>query len=208
MSDSVSPYDILGIPKNASMDEIRKAYYRLSRAAHPDMGGSNGLFLTVTKAYESLSSSTKVSESEVKVNSDTPVTYPTYSSQKQTYTRKEERTYPETNGSSKKSKSIYWPQQGKKSLVPYENYYQRFEISYSSIRGLKALDAILVIIGVLIVLCIIVPIDALAKNFGTAFLFDLSIIFLVFGSWSIVYLFIALGRWLFINIFFKRRKQY
>lgn len=32
-----NPYDILGIPKTASSDEIRKAYRRLAKKSHPDL---------------------------------------------------------------------------------------------------------------------------------------------------------------------------
>jgi curved DNA-binding protein CbpA len=35
------PYDILGVPRGASLDEIKAAYRRACKARHPDMGDSH-----------------------------------------------------------------------------------------------------------------------------------------------------------------------
>lgn len=48
-------YEILGVPKNATSDEIRSAYLRLSRQVHSDKGGTDGLFRQVKWAYDTLS---------------------------------------------------------------------------------------------------------------------------------------------------------
>lgn len=51
-------YEILGVPRDATPEEIRKAYISLVRRLHPDrnrLPGETELFLEVQKAYEVLS---------------------------------------------------------------------------------------------------------------------------------------------------------
>ncbi|MBE7034610.1 MAG: molecular chaperone DnaJ [Ruminococcaceae bacterium] len=56
------PYEILGVPKNASQEEIKKAYRQLAKKYHPDNYANNPLsdlaaekFKEINEAYEQLS---------------------------------------------------------------------------------------------------------------------------------------------------------
>ena len=50
-----SYYDILGVKKSASADEIKKAFRKLARKHHPDAGGDEETFKEINEAYEVLS---------------------------------------------------------------------------------------------------------------------------------------------------------
>lgn len=52
-------YTILGVPRTATPEEIKKAYKRKSMQHHPDRGGSQDEFVKVQQAYEVLSNSDK-----------------------------------------------------------------------------------------------------------------------------------------------------
>jgi len=55
-------YEILGVEQTASEAELRTAYRRLLRQAHPDMGGSSALLDLVNEAYDALKDSAKRSQ--------------------------------------------------------------------------------------------------------------------------------------------------
>jgi len=50
-----SLYDILGLARNASSEEIKKAYRKLALQHHPDKGGDQEKFKTIQRAYDVLS---------------------------------------------------------------------------------------------------------------------------------------------------------
>jgi molecular chaperone DnaJ len=52
-------YDVLGVKKDASEDEIKKAFRRLARKHHPDAGGDEERFKEINEAYEVLSNKEK-----------------------------------------------------------------------------------------------------------------------------------------------------
>ena len=55
-----NPYDTLGVAKNASADEIKKAYRKLAREHHPDAsGGDEARFKEIQGAYDLLSDAEK-----------------------------------------------------------------------------------------------------------------------------------------------------
>ena len=48
-------YKILGVSKDATQEDIKKAYRRLAHKHHPDKGGSGDMFKEVSEAYQILS---------------------------------------------------------------------------------------------------------------------------------------------------------
>ncbi len=52
---NTSLYDVLGVSRDASTDEIRRAYKSLAREKHPDRGGDAESFKAIQQAHETLS---------------------------------------------------------------------------------------------------------------------------------------------------------
>ena len=59
MSTTPDYYKILGVPRTATTDEIKKAYRKLARVNHPDAGGDEEKFKEINEAYEVLSDEKK-----------------------------------------------------------------------------------------------------------------------------------------------------
>src|SRR6185437_8165104 len=52
-------YEVLGVGKTASADEIKKAFRRAAVQHHPDRGGDETKFKEINEAYEVLKDSSK-----------------------------------------------------------------------------------------------------------------------------------------------------
>ena len=50
-----NPYQTLGVNRDASADEIKRAYRKLASQHHPDKGGDTALFQEIQTAYDTLS---------------------------------------------------------------------------------------------------------------------------------------------------------
>jgi len=59
MKNSRDYYEILGISRGASAEEIKKAYYKLAHQHHPDKGGDEKKFKEISEAYQVLSDGQK-----------------------------------------------------------------------------------------------------------------------------------------------------
>lgn len=59
MSSAPDYYKILGVSKDASDKEIKKAFRKLAQKHHPDAGGDEDKFKEINEAYEVLSNPEK-----------------------------------------------------------------------------------------------------------------------------------------------------
>ena len=55
-------YDVLGVKRDATQDEIKKAFRKLAAKYHPDAGGDEKMFAEVSEAYTTLSDEKKRKE--------------------------------------------------------------------------------------------------------------------------------------------------
>lgn len=63
-------YEILGVNKNSSEDEIKKAYRKQSLKHHPDRGGNNEQFQKINTAYEVLKDPKKRHQYDMGIDPD------------------------------------------------------------------------------------------------------------------------------------------
>jgi hypothetical protein len=54
-SFEIDPHVVLGVPADATLEQIRDAYRRKSKTFHPDLGGEEWAFRVLVQAYEMLS---------------------------------------------------------------------------------------------------------------------------------------------------------
>ena len=59
MAQTPDYYKTLGVPRNATSEEIKKAFRKLARTHHPDAGGDEAKFKEINEAYEVLSDDKK-----------------------------------------------------------------------------------------------------------------------------------------------------
>jgi DnaJ homolog subfamily A member 2 len=52
-------YDVLGVKKSDSCNEIKKTYFKLARTHHPDKGGDPEVFKEIQRASEVLTDERK-----------------------------------------------------------------------------------------------------------------------------------------------------
>lgn len=52
-------YDILGVDRKATSDDVKKAFRKLAQKHHPDKGGDEAVFKEITEAYSTLSDEKK-----------------------------------------------------------------------------------------------------------------------------------------------------
>jgi DnaJ family protein A protein 2 len=57
--DNTKYYELLGVDKKASMDDIKKSFRKLALKNHPDRGGDKEKFQELQNAYEVLSDKEK-----------------------------------------------------------------------------------------------------------------------------------------------------
>ncbi len=68
--DDLTFYDLLGLPRDATQEEIRRAYRQLVLHLHPDKNvnkGDTALFIDIQKAYERLSDPRKRADYDVQL---------------------------------------------------------------------------------------------------------------------------------------------
>lgn len=61
---AIDPYEVLGVRKDYTWDELKDSYKRLAKLVHPDKGGNEQLFNTVTTCFKKLAQELKAREAD------------------------------------------------------------------------------------------------------------------------------------------------
>lgn len=76
MADRADPHSVLGVPRGATVDEVRRAYRRIALALHPDRNPGNPeaerLFKEASRAYEILAGAEGISSEPVRKGAKVP----------------------------------------------------------------------------------------------------------------------------------------
>lgn len=62
--EGLDPYQVLGVRKNFTFDELKEAYRTIARMVHPDKGGTDQLFQLVTNCFRTLANEYKMRTSD------------------------------------------------------------------------------------------------------------------------------------------------
>jgi hypothetical protein len=76
-SFEIDPLAVLGVPAEATLEQIRDAYRRKSKALHPDVGGEEWAFRVLVQAYEILSTARVMRATAVEPDRRRPASTPT-----------------------------------------------------------------------------------------------------------------------------------
>ena len=60
--NDINPYEVLGVSKNFTFEELKDAYRRVVKFVHPDKGGSEQLFNIATECFRTLARELKMRE--------------------------------------------------------------------------------------------------------------------------------------------------
>ncbi len=76
MKKKKSCYDDLAVEKDATPEEIKKAFRKKAKQTHPDNGGNSDEFRTIARAYDILSDEEKRKRYDSGENPDNMQIYP------------------------------------------------------------------------------------------------------------------------------------
>lgn len=55
-----NPYEVLGVPIGSDMTVVKRAYRKLAKVNHPDLGGDEAKFKEINEAYSAIENGTFV----------------------------------------------------------------------------------------------------------------------------------------------------